>query len=88
MQFGGMLFLSLFLTYQLSDLKRMFFSLAIGAEYATIDEVHQLFIEGRSGQIVDVVIDSIGVSIGICFFMIFYKIVIIILNKRKGGVLK
>ncbi len=33
--------------------------------YAISDEVHQLLIPGRSGQISDVLLDSIGASIGI-----------------------
>lgn len=84
---GGILFLALFLTYDFSERKRMFFSLLIGIEYATLDEVHQLFINGREGQMIDVCIDSIGVSIGICSMMILYKIIINILQKRKDGVL-
>lgn len=82
---GGMLFISLFLTYNLSDIKRIIFSLLIGIEYAIIDEVHQLFIAGRSGQIIDVLIDSIGVALGICAGMMIYIINSKILLKRKDG---
>ena len=64
----------------------MLFSLLIGIEYAIIDEIHQLFIEGRAGKIVDVWIDSIGVCIGICVTMLFYKIIMQIFHKRKDGV--
>ena len=56
----------------------MIYALLVGIEYATIDEIHQLFIEGRSGQVVDVFIDSIGVSIGICVFMLVFKVIHII----------
>lgn len=55
----------------------MLFSLLIGTEYAIIDEIHQLFIDGRSGQIVDVFIDAIGIAIGICLLMIIYKIILV-----------
>lgn len=88
MQCGGVLFLALFLTYEFSDIKRMIFALLVGIEYAVIDEIHQLFIDGRAGLISDIFIDSIGISIGICTLMILYKIVIKILNKRKDGVLE
>lgn len=80
---GGILFALLFLTYPLSDEKRILFSLLIGTEYAAIDEIHQLFINGRSGQIIDVFIDAIGISMGICFLMILYKI-ILLCNERKA----
>lgn len=52
----------------------MLFALAIGIEYATIDEIHQLFVDGRSGQFTDVLIDTIGVAIGICVWMLFYQV--------------
>ena len=64
----------------------MLFSLLIGIEYASLDEIHQLFIEGRAGKITDVLIDTIGISIGICLAMLLYKIVSKILNTRKDGV--
>ena len=72
---GGFLFLSLFMTYDFSDEKRMLFSFFIGVEYASADEIHQLFTVGRSGQIKDVFIDSIGMALGICITMLFYKLI-------------
>lgn len=38
----------------------------IGFLYAVSDEIHQLSVPGRSGQLRDVLIDSTGVLIGIC----------------------
>ena len=85
--FGGFLFISLFMTYNFSDRKKMFLSFGIGVEYAILDEIHQLFIADRSGQITDVLIDSIGMALGICVTMLFYKI--IMKNyRRKDGVFK
>jgi len=40
--------------------------------YACIDEIHQLFVPDRSGQIRDVLIDSIGILIGIFIFRNIY----------------
>lgn len=38
--------------------------------YAVTDEVHQLFIPGRSGQVTDVLIDTIGSVLGIgCYLL-------------------
>lgn len=78
---GGCLFFSLFLTYNFPEKKRIILSFLIGVEYAVLDEIHQLFIANRSGRIVDVYIDSIGVGIGICVTLLFYKIYI----KKKEG---
>lgn len=49
--------------------------------YAVSDEVHQLFVPGRAGKPVDVLIDTIGSLVGILFF-IFLR------NKRKNKALK
>lgn len=48
-------------------------TLVICVLYATSDEIHQLFIPGRSGEITDVLIDSVGASIGIFTFLIIHK---------------
>lgn len=71
---GGILFLALFLTYDVSDEKRMLFAFLIGVEYAALDEIHQRFIEGRTGCVMDVGIDAIGIAIGICICMIGYQL--------------
>lgn len=46
-------------------------ALIIGMFYAMTDEIHQLFIIGRSGEYRDVLIDSLGVLAGALFY---YKI--------------
>ena len=38
--------------------------------YAISDEIHQLFVEGRSGQISDVLVDFTGSIVGICLFFV------------------
>ena len=38
---------------------------AAGTAYAVSDEIHQLFVPGRSGQVRDVLLDSVGVAAGI-----------------------
>lgn len=83
---GGMLFLGMALTFQISDKKRMLYSFLIGIEYAIIDEVHQLFIDGRAGKVTDVLIDSVGVALGICTLMFVYILMKKIQAKRKEGV--
>lgn len=41
--------------------------------YALSDEFHQLFVFARTGQFSDVIIDTIGSSIGLFFYFIFNK---------------
>lgn len=68
------------LNYQMKEKKRFFIALIVSILYAATDEYHQTFVEGRSGSIRDVGIDSIGVLIG-CFS--FLLIVRCIRKKRK-----
>lgn len=44
------------------------FALIICVVYAITDEIHQLFIPGRSGEVRDVLIDTAGASIGIAVY--------------------
>lgn len=36
--------------------------------YACLDEIHQLFVPERSGQITDVLIDAVGIGVGLFIF--------------------
>ena len=37
----------------------------LGIAYAASDEVHQHFVEGRHGSALDVVIDTVGIAVGV-----------------------
>ncbi len=37
--------------------------------YACFDEFYQTFIPGRTGLLQDVLIDSIGIALGACFYL-------------------
>ena len=65
----GILLMSLCMTYKLKNIKRFFISLIFGIIYATTDEIHQLFIQGRSGNFIDVLIDTSGVLFGIILIL-------------------
>lgn len=53
-----------FIVVKVKANKYFLFNIAICVFYAMTDEFHQRFVEGRSGQISDVGIDSIGVILG------------------------
>lgn len=60
--------------------KKSYLWAGIGAVlYAATDEFHQLFIEGRSGEVGDVLIDGTGAALG----LLFLWIAVSIRNKRK-----
>ena len=49
------------------------YSFMICTIFACFDELHQLFVGGRDGKILDVFIDSIGITIGILIMNKFNK---------------
>ena len=49
-------------------------SAGVGSLYAVTDELHQLLISGRSGQITDVAIDSLGVAAGIILLLLIIRL--------------
>lgn len=71
---GGMLIFNFINTYKIINKKKIMFTIMFGALYAVTDEIHQLFIPGRSGQISDVIIDACGVIIGCTIIYFSYKI--------------
>ena len=46
---------------------------AISVVYAASDEIHQLFVPGRSGEVRDVLIDSLGAAIGIVIISYLHR---------------
>jgi VanZ family protein len=80
---GGMLFYGLFLTFEMNPKKQIILASLLGIMYAVTDEIHQLFVPGRSGQFKDVCIDSIGVVLGVCILLFIVKIVKLIKDKLK-----
>jgi VanZ family protein len=53
--------------------KLMLIAFASCVAYAGTDEIHQLFIEGRSGNLKDVGIDAIGCAIGSLLFWVIAR---------------
>ena len=53
--------------------KKSYISIIICILYAISDEVHQLYVPGRSCQILDMFIDTIGSSTGIIIYNILRK---------------
>ena len=56
-------------------------SFAVCVVYAVSDEVHQLFVPGRSGEVRDVLIDSLGAALGILFSYALTRLV----RARRAG---
>ena len=59
--------------YEITEKRKVITSWTIGTAYAITDEIHQLFVPGRSGEIRDVFIDSLGIIIGIIIIRLLLK---------------
>lgn len=65
--------------------KKLAISSLIGLLYCISDEIHQLFIPQRSGEIRDVLIDFSGVLFGTLSSFVLYKLICLISKKVKKG---
>lgn len=72
---GGILILLHINLYTIKQSKKVILTQIIGTMYAIIDEFHQLFVPGRSGEIRDVCLDSLGLITGIILLLIFLKFI-------------
>ena len=60
--------------------KSVALTLIVCGLYAISDEIHQLFVPGRDGQVKDVIIDSAGSVVGVGVYMTIERI----FKKRRG----
>ncbi|WP_461811138.1 VanZ family protein [Faecalimonas sp.] len=68
---GGLLVL-MYGSYGIIGKKGMAYGILTGVAYAMTDEIHQLFVPGRSCQVTDVLIDSTGVIFGSIIGILIY----------------
>ena len=69
----GVLLISTVCEYRMLDQKSIIIAFVIAFLYACSDEIHQLFVSGRSARVVDVALDSFGSFVGIMIYKLFYK---------------
>ena len=69
----GILVISLLREYMVINTKLVLLSLLICFLYACSDEIHQLFIPGRSGEARDVLIDTLGACLGVSFYYLVFR---------------
>ena len=50
-------------------------SVILSFAYACTDEIHQIFVSGRTGQWIDVLIDTFGAILGVIVINIIFKII-------------
>lgn len=78
---GGILIFNLVMCYNInSNRKKVMCAWFVGTIFAGLDEFHQYFVPGRSAELRDVLIDSLGICVGIILFNLFCAIIL----KMKG----
>ena len=70
----GWLLLFALKPYALTIKQKVMIVLSFGLVFASIDELIQTMIPGRVGSIVDVMIDTAGVFVGLCLYVVWIKI--------------
>ena len=80
----GMLSIGALYTHNLSTRFRPLLAVAICIAYAITDEWHQTFVPGRSGELKDVCIDSVGALLGVLLIFLIYTL--IHRKKQKSGI--
>ena len=69
----GILIISFLKEFMIINYKVLLLGIFISFLYSCSDEIHQMLVPGRSGQVSDVLLDTIGASIGIIFYYLFYR---------------
>lgn len=69
----GLLVISFLKEFLVINYKVLLLAIFISFLYACSDEIHQMLVPGRSGQIKDVLLDTIGSSVGCYFYYLIYK---------------
>lgn len=69
----GVTLISFLREFSISIRKLILLSIFLAFLYACSDEVHQLFVPGRSGQVSDVLLDTIGASVGVGLYYLLFR---------------
>lgn len=67
------IYIPISINFQITLRNKAIISYIIAVLYAASDEIHQLFVVGRSGRVTDVLIDSIGVTVSLVILVLITK---------------
>jgi len=59
--------------YQLKGSRLVILAVLFGSLYGVTDEIHQMFVPGRTAEIMDVVSDSLGTAMGVGVYNSFFN---------------
>ena len=64
---------------------KIYLPIAFTSLYAVTDEVHQIFVDGRSCELRDWAIDTLGAALGAVSFLVIFTVITKIKEFRKRG---
>ena len=82
-EFAGLGFLINTALYYSIGKQKLPLDIAIGSAYAGTDEIHQIFVDGRSCQFTDWALDTAGIVTGAIIFLILNLIIRKIIEHKK-----
>ncbi len=59
---GGFLIFAFLNTFEIELSKKLLFTIIWGFLFSCSDELHQMFVDGRAGQFMDIIIDTMGIT--------------------------
>lgn len=83
LEFAGLSFLLNFALLYTRGKKSVLISLAVSSLYALSDEIHQIFVEGRSCEFRDWAIDTFGAVLGALGFLLLISVIFAITDKKR-----
>lgn len=83
LEFTGLCLLFNIAFYQTRQRKMPICSIICTSAYAATDELHQLFVEGRSCQITDWLLDTSGAVAGTIGFLILFAVISAIIKRKN-----
>lgn len=83
LEFTGLSLLVNIALWQTRKKKETAFAIALTSLYAVTDELHQVFVPGRSCQLSDWAIDTAGAILGAICFLIIFAIFCAVKNRKK-----
>jgi len=81
---GGFLIMNYAASFDITQKRKVLHSIGVGGTYAITDELHQFFVPGRSGNVIDVGIDTLGVITGVLIYILISKLIKKVILKKQS----
>lgn len=82
LEFAGLCFLYCIALYQSNKRNLLMHAIVFTSAYAGLDEIHQIFVAGRSCELRDWAIDTLGAVAGAIGYIVLFKVFMAIKLKR------